>query len=115
MRSGAASATSFTMSAKARPADTRSVSCRVQGRGVVRTDRRGDAALREPRCAIAQRRACGDDAAIERKRGREARDAAADHDDGRRDDVVGDHGLTASIRVTARRARSAMAGGTFTS
>ncbi len=88
---------------------------RVQGRGVARADRRGDAALREPRGAIAEGRAGSDDAAVERERGREARDAAADHDGGRRDDVVGDHGLTASIRVTARRARSAMAAGTFTS
>ncbi len=40
-------------------------------------------------------------------------DAAADDDGRRRDDVRGDHGLTASIRVTARRARSAMAAGTF--
>jgi hypothetical protein len=87
----------------------------MQCRGIARIDRRSDSTLREVRGAIADGRARGDDAALERERGREACDAAADDDGGRGDEVVNAHGLTASIRVTACRARSATAAGTFTS
>ncbi len=87
----------------------------VQGRGVVAADRGGDAALREAGRTLADRAVGDEHAILERERGREARDAAADDDGRRLDEIVDDHGLTASIRVTARRARSATAAGTFTS
>ena len=55
----------------------------MQGRGVVAADRGGDAALREARRSVADRAVRDEHAAVERERGRKARDAAAD-DDGRR-------------------------------
>ena len=87
----------------------------VQGRGVVAADRSGDAALREARGTLADRAVRDEHAVLERERRREARDAAADDDGRRLDEIVDDHVLTASIRVTASRARSATAAGTFTS
>ena len=87
----------------------------MQGRGVVAADRSGDAALCEAGGPFADCAVRDEHAILERERGREAGDATADDDDRRLDEIVDDHDLTASIRVTASRARSAMAAGTFTS
>ncbi len=87
----------------------------MQVRRVAGSNRGGYAALGVTGGSAADRFVGDDHAVVERERSGKTGDSAADDDGRRRDEIVDDHDLTASIRVTASRARSAIAGWIFTS